>query len=439
MTEERLSSPEEEPETGPGSRRRRRVFFAVTGTFVVGMIYVFRSVLVPFALAIVLAYVLSPLVSRVERLQIRRWHPPRWVAVLCVYLALLGTLSALLAVAVPRLVAEINRLASEAPRVARTVRTEWLPAAEKQIRDALALYSPAPPPEEDEVAPQPEPAAQKPTSIRIEPLPAGGYEIVLPPEGVRIQPDQDNAYRVTTSETRAKRGGVDLSTAVSEAITRFTENTERMAATLLKTAQAIVRMLSRGLLTFVLTLMVSAYLLITSDRIFDFARSLYRPSRRHQFDQLTARIDRGLAGVVRGQLLICLVNGVLSGIGFYALGLKYWSFLTLLATVFSIVPIFGAIASSVPAVLIALQDGAWVAVLVLGWIVIIHQLEANLLNPKIMGDAAKVHPVLVVFALLAGEHLAGIVGALLAVPTLSIAQSLFLHYRELALGVPRAS
>jgi predicted PurR-regulated permease PerM len=54
-----------------------------------------------------------------------------------------------------------------------------------------------------------------------------------------------------------------------------------------------------------------------------------------------------------------------------------------------------------------------------------------------MGDAAKVHPVLIVFALLAGEHLFGIAGALLAVPVLSITQSVFLHFREVALGVPK--
>ena len=71
----------------------------------------------------------------------------------------------------------------------------------------------------------------------------------------------------------------------------------------------------------------------------------------------------------------------------------------------------------------------------------IHQLEANVLNPKILGDAAKVNPVLVIFALLAGAELFGFAGALLAVPVLSIVQNLFLHYREVALGVkvPRAS
>jgi hypothetical protein len=54
-----------------------------------------------------------------------------------------------------------------------------------------------------------------------------------------------------------------------------------------------------------------------------------------------------------------------------------------------------------------------------------------------MGDAARVHPVLVIFALLTGEHLAGIVGALLAVPMLSVCQTLFLQLRERFLGVPR--
>ena len=89
-----------------------------------------------------------------------------------------------------------------------------------------------------------------------------------------------------------------------------------------------------------------------------------------------------------------------------------------------------------PAVLLSFQVGWWTAVWVVVWIVLIHQIEANVLNPKIMGDAAEVHPVLVILALLAGEHLFGVAGALLAVPVLSITQSLFLHYRDVALGEP---
>jgi predicted PurR-regulated permease PerM len=66
---------------------------------------------------------------------------------------------------------------------------------------------------------------------------------------------------------------------------------------------------------------------------------------------------------------------------------------------------------------------------VLLWIIGIHQIEANILNPKIIGVAAKIHPVLVIFSLLVGEHFYGLWGALFAVPTLSITQSVFNHFR----------
>jgi predicted PurR-regulated permease PerM len=103
--------------------------------------------------------------------------------------------------------------------------------------------------------------------------------------------------------------------------------------------------------------------------------------------------------------------------------------LALFATVLSLIPIFGVIASSVPAVAVALTQNMGTAFFVLAWIIVIHQIEANFLNPKIMGDAAKIHPVLVIFALVVGEHLFQAKGALLAVPVMSIAQSLFLHFR----------
>ena len=141
-------------------------------------------------------------------------------------------------------------------------------------------------------------------------------------------------------------------------------------------------------------------------------------------------MDRGLSGVVRGQLVICGINGVLSAIGFAIVGLKYWPVMALIAALFSLVPIFGSIASAVPAVAIGLTQGLPTASFVLLWIVGIHQLEANVLNPKIMGDSAKIHPVLVIFSLLVGEHFFHAVGALLAVPVMSIAQSVFLHLRD---------
>ncbi len=262
----------------------------------------------------------------------------------------------------------------------------------------------------------------------------GGYALDLPDEGILVEPS-GRGFRIVEGHASSEEQG-DLTAAITQALRGMSEDTRSTATTVLRTAQSVVKAVVKGVFTFFIMLLLSAYLLITSDRVLAFFRSMWRPGKRRSFDRLVKRIDRGLSGVVRGQLLICLVNGVLSGVGFYFLGLRYWPILTLIATVLSIVPIFGAILSSVPAVIIALQMGVRTAVLTLLWILVIHQIEANLLNPKILGDAAKVHPVMVIFALLAGEALYGIAGALLAVPVLSIVQSLFLHFRETTLGVP---
>jgi predicted PurR-regulated permease PerM len=408
-------------------------------------------VLLPFFLAVVLAYVLAPVVEWMEKLSFGRTKDdeprrlPRWVAVVLLYLALLGAITGFAVVGAPRLAAEVEKLARELPETVATVRDEWLPELERRVRGAMrgaadeaGNGSAEAGHRELDAVTGADPRPAEVSSIRITPIGAGGeggYAIDLPEGGVVIEPEGER-FRVVTGEPRHDRKPLDLTATLTETLNSMSDDTKQTAATLIKTARAVIRAVVKGVFTFFIMLMLSAYLLITNERILAFFRSLWPPRRRRNYDRLLKRIDRGLGGVVRGQLLIALVNGALSGVGFYLLELRYWPILTLIATLLSIIPIFGAILSTIPAVIIALQDGPTTALLTLGWIVLIHQIEANLLNPKIMGDAAKVHPVLVVFALLAGESLFGIAGALLAVPVLSITQSLFLHYREVMLGVP---
>jgi predicted PurR-regulated permease PerM len=101
--------------------------------------------------------------------------------------------------------------------------------------------------------------------------------------------------------------------------------------------------------------------------------------------------------------------------------------------VMSLVPIFGSILSSIPIVAVGLTDGFGTGMGILAWIIGIHLLEANLLNPKIMGDSARIHPVLVIFALVAGEHFYGMVGALFAVPITSVGLALFKVFHDQAM------
>jgi predicted PurR-regulated permease PerM len=187
----------------------------------------------------------------------------------------------------------------------------------------------------------------------------------------------------------------------------------------------------KGLAWFILTFMVAAYLLIDPGRVLAFARSLVPTPHRAAYDELVVEVDRGLAGVVRGQLLICLVNAVLTTVGLVLFDVKYAMLLGLMAGAMSFLPVFGSILSSIPIVAVALASGPGGFSLsrglaVLGWILGIHLIEANVLNPKIIGTAARIHPVVVVFALLAGEETGGLVGALVAVPAAAMVQALFL-------------
>ena len=98
-----------------------------------------------------------------------------------------------------------------------------------------------------------------------------------------------------------------------------------------------------------------------------------------------------------------------------------------------------------PIVLVALVSGdegidVFRGIAMTLWIIGIHFIEANLLNPKIIGTAAKIHPVLVIFSLFLGEHAYGLVGALLAVPVLSAISVIFMYfYRKTWKDAPRAS
>jgi predicted PurR-regulated permease PerM len=374
-----------------------------------------REVILPFILAIVIAYVLTPLVASLERRKM-----PRGLAVLCVYTAVLGSLGLFAWTISPRIAHEFRNLRQEIPQMSEQAKTRWIPALTKKL-GAMGLTPAEPPPEE----PAPEEA---PTSAFVaRPQPDGSIAIDV---GAGVSVVNSHGRWEIEPAHAGKEPPFDLNRAVSEVVGRSFAYAQQNSLEVARAVRDFVASVSRAIFVFFITLMLAAYTMLTRERILAFFRSLVRPDRRDSFDALLARIDAGLSGVVRGQLVICAINGALSAVGFMLVGLKYWPVMALVSALFSLVPIFGSIASAVPAIAIALTQSLGTAVFVLAWILGIHQLEANVLNPKIMGDAAKIHPVLVIFSLLAGEHFFRVPGALLAVPTMSIAQSLFLHLNE---------
>lgn len=407
-------------------QRRKRVTFAVVATvFLFAVLYAFQAVLRPFILGALLAYVLHPVVAAVTRVRIAGRAMPRWVAVVLIYVSLITGLVLAVGAIAPRVAREVRDFVRyEVPELKRRSSETWLPKVRDWTRRAADIMGPvrapnAQAPNDDDTPPD--------HALRIERANNGDYRVVIPPEGIEFEEVAERHYRVTTPQARARM----------EARNDYARQLRALGSghvlDIVRVGGGIIGGVIGGIFGFFMTMMVSAYMLVTEAEIFAFARSLVPPGARGGFDGLLRRLDKGLVGVVRGQLIICMVNGCLSAVGFALADLKYWPTLALVAAIFSLIPIFGSILSSVPAVAIGLTQGFGTGLFVLLWILGIHQLEANLLNPKIMGDAAKIHPVLVVFSLLAGEHFFGILGALLAVPAMSIVQSLFLHWRQYAL------
>jgi predicted PurR-regulated permease PerM len=400
------------PEIEP-HRWRRYIFLGASGAAALAVMITAHEVMLPFILATVIAYVLTPLVAAVERRRV-----PRVLAVVLVYAVVLGSVAAFVRAVAPRIAFEFRNLRGELPALATEARQRWVPAITEKMQSVGLGPAPAPSAE----APEPTPTS----AFVARPQPDGSIAIDVG-TGVSVV-ETKNGWLI--EPVHEKKGEpFDPNRLVADAIGRTFAYAQENSLEVARAVRNLVAGVSRVIFVFFITLMLAAYMMLTRERIHGFFESLVRPTRRPGFEALLARIDRGLSGVVRGQLVICGINGVLSAIGFAIVGLKYWPVMALIAAVFSLIPIFGSIASAVPAVAVALTQGLGTGAFVLAWIVGIHQLEANVLNPKIMGDAAKIHPVLVIFALLVGEHFFHTVGALLAVPAMSIAQSLFLHIR----------
>lgn len=411
MTE---TSPGLGPSPSPSARWSRPVFLAVTTALVVAVAMLAHDVMLPIVLGTIIAYVLTPLVAWVERRRV-----PRGLAILLVYVAVLGLMGLFVRATAPRIGQEISNFAREVPSLTARLKTEWIPAMQRRLH-ALTGEPTLPPPAEDGDD-KDEPA------FVLRPRPDGSFALEV--EGGVFVRGTRSGFLVDKGGERPQ--AIDADRLVTDSVQGSIAYVQHNALELARIGGGIVFGVGRFFFVFGLTLMIAAYLMITRERILGFFMSLVRPSTRPSFEHLLHRIDRGLSGVVRGQIIICLINGVLSAIGFAIVGLKYWPILAILATVLSLIPIFGSIISSVPAVALGLTQSFGTGVFVLVWIIAIHQMEANFLNPKVMGDSAKIHPVLVIFSLLVGEHFFHATGALLAVPVMSIAQSLFVHFRQI--------
>ncbi len=174
------------------------------------------------------------------------------------------------------------------------------------------------------------------------------------------------------------------------------------------------------LVNFVLVVVISLYLVLDGSKIRDNLASLVPPKRQRLFRFMEASLVHVLGGYIRGQFTMAAIISVSAGLGCWLLGVHYALVIGVLAFFFELIPMVGPVLTAVPAVIISLFQPFPLVLIVIGFFVIVQMVESNVLGPRITGHAVGLHPIASILALVGGAEVAGLWGALFAVPLVGL-------------------
>ncbi|NMW24711.1 AI-2E family transporter [Rhodanobacter soli] len=336
---------------------RRWQLFAITAA-IVYLVWLLAPVLMPFAVAAMLAYLGDPLADRLERLGLNRM----WAATI-VFVVIMVAVVGVLLLLIPLIARQVENLINNLPRYgdwAQNTVWPWLQAR------------------------------------------------------LHLDPHTFDSDRLLTAikEHMASIGGV--ATAVLGKVSRSGLG------------------IAMWLTNLVLIPVVAFYLLRDWDRLVAKIDGMLPRSIQPTIAYLASESDKILGAFVRGQLLVMLALGVFYGAGLGVVGLTVGPLIGMVAGLLSFVPYLGFIIGFVAAIVAALvQYGDWTHVLLVCGVFVIGQLlEGYVLVPKLVGDKIGLHPVAVIFAVLAGGYLFGFLGVLLALPAASVIMVLLRYLIE---------
>ncbi|MGF1610970.1 MAG: AI-2E family transporter [Kiloniellales bacterium] len=327
--------------------KRELLFWLISFAVFFLVLYLFRSILLPFVAGMATAYFLDPVCDRLEE-----WGLSRTLATALVTVVFLIIVVVALLLLVPLIVGQITDLLARLP--------DYIGALRGWLTSLVAIAEARLPPEVLE---------------RVRGLLAGSLDAAV--------------GWLTSALGGLVSGGV-----------------------------AIANLLSLVIITPV----VAFYLLRDWDRMVERVDH-WLPRRQAETIREQAReVDRTLAGFVRGQASVCLILGAFYAIGLTVAGLEFGLVIGMIAGLLSFIPFVGAAIGGLLSVGLALvQFDSWIDVAVVAAIFAVGQaVEGNVLTPKLVGGRVGLHPVWVIFALLAGGALFGFVGVLLAVPVAAV-------------------
>lgn len=186
-----------------------------------------------------------------------------------------------------------------------------------------------------------------------------------------------------------------------------------------------------AVVNFILAPVFAAYLLIDLPKIQKAFLHYLPPRYKEEWLPLFERSGHAVGSFFRGQMLVAAIVGVMSCLSFLLIDLPFWLPIGLLAGFFNIIPLVGPFVGGGVAVLVGgMTGGPSLAIKAAVAMLIVQQIDNHFISPKVMGWAVRLHPVAVMVALIIGLSFGGLLGMLLAVPALGVVKIVFVHYYE---------
>jgi predicted PurR-regulated permease PerM len=188
----------------------------------------------------------------------------------------------------------------------------------------------------------------------------------------------------------------------------------------------------------ILVLVISIYMLLYADRIGELVRSVMPPGDGTEDDDFAIGAQRAVAGYVRAQLVFSLAMGLSAGLalwvfgaaGIFPDGQRYAVFFGVFYGLMELIPYVGPILGGIPPVLVALFGDPLSAVWVVLLLIALQQLEGHVIAPQVFGHTLRINPLIVIFALLLGAALYGILGALVSLPVAAVLREVVVYLRR---------
>lgn len=308
--------------------------------------YAIRSILPPFVIALIIAWLLDPMIDRLEA---RRW--PRILAVGCVFAVFLAIFTVGLIFLIPAVIDQAKQLALDFP--------DYLEKTQQYLAGLMKTY--------------------KPMLLKFE-----------------------------------------LPTTFSDVLNTYGDKLDAWLTSVVKAITGWVSSNFSKALWIILVPLISFYCLNDIDRIRMKATLLIPARWRLRTTHIVARMSNVFSNYMRGLLIVCLMYGVATWFLLAILGIQYSILIGLLAGILYAVPYVGAIGTALLVFLVALAThddnslhAIWVSPVAM---LILNQAFDMFISPKVLGKSVGLHPVLSLFALLAGGQLFGLAGMILAVP-----------------------